>query len=135
MHITALASGDLHNLSTFVHEVYREEDVISHVVRFRGVVFFSAAIASVVLDMGVDSIDAYIAKVACHSFGSLLHSSSRYCDPSLDRCQFCHGFRAYLEGTIRNKKHTTTLSPVLGSFQEGIVVTALQCAFPGHYLS
>ena len=72
--------------------------------------------------MGVDGLDASIDEVACLSFGSLFHSSYRYCDPALKWIQTRLATRDsgdYLEGTIRTCWNTTAQILVLGSFQGG----------------
>ena len=87
VHVTALASGHLHDLNNSVHEVDLDEDDGSHVVRYWEVVFAPTAITRIILELGVDSIDASIAEVACRYFLLLMHSSSRYYDPALDWLQ------------------------------------------------
>ena len=64
VHVTTLDSGHLCDFNTSAHESYLDEYDGSHVVRYRGVFFVPAATAHVVLELGMDGIDASIAKFA-----------------------------------------------------------------------
>ena len=138
VHITAISSVRLRDLDTSPNKDAQEKDSISCIIRSQGVVFVPAAISRIMLDLGEERIDASIAEVACHSFGSLLRSSSRYSDPNLDWLQASFTGRelgGYLEGPIRNRRYTSSQNPVLESFQRGIAVGDLQRALPGHYFT
>ena len=90
------------------------------------------------LELGADGLDTSVVKVAYRSFGSLLRPPYRSSDPALDWLQVSFTAQesgAYLEGPIQTHRDTATQSPVLGLFQGGISIAALQRAFPGHYLS
>ena len=89
------------------------------------------------LELGADNLDASTAEFEFCSFGSLC-SLSRYSNPVLDWLQanfMAWESGSYLKGPIRTRQDTAAQCPVPGSFNMEINVEALQCAFPGHYLS
>ena len=85
-----------------------------------------------------DGVATPIADVACRYYGLLMRLASRVLDCYRDWMQARFTTReliTYPEGPIRTRQETPTLRNLPESFQGHLAVAALQCAFPGHYLT
>ena len=82
VHVTALFFSHSRDLDISAHETVQEEDAVLRVVFSHRVIFVPANISCVVIELGVDGLDAFTVEVTCRSFRLLLLSPSLSNDPA-----------------------------------------------------